>query len=75
MQLTFSLNIEIDRINVFMNNSNKNIINLDIMQAINIILDFKNNLGEYLTSKNIKSSISKNYIEFTQNSINDKSLF
>ena len=46
MQLTFSLNIEIDRINVFMNNSNKNIINLDIMQAINIILDFKNNLKE-----------------------------
>ena len=46
MQLTFSLNIEIDRINVFMNNANKNIINLDIMQAINIILDFKNNLKE-----------------------------
>ena len=46
MQLTFSLNIEIDRINFFMNNSNKNIINLDIMQAINIILDFKNNLKE-----------------------------
>ena len=46
MQLTFNLNIEIDRINVFMNNSNKNIINLDIMQAINIILDFKNNLKE-----------------------------
>ena len=41
MQLTFSLNIEIDGVNIYMNNTNKNIINLDIMQAMNIILVFK----------------------------------
>ena len=59
MQLTFSLNIEIDGVNIYMNNTNKNIINLDIMQAMNIILVFKNDLKE------IEKECEKNFFIFS----------
>ena len=68
MQLTFSLNIEIDGVNIYMNNTNKNIINLDIMQAMNIILVFKNDLKE------IEKECEKNFFKFSID-LNNKTYF
>ncbi len=69
MQITFSLNIEIDGIKIYMNNTNKSIISLDMMQAMNIVLVFKNDLKE------IEKECEKNFFKFSIDDNNNKTYF
>ena len=69
MQITFSLNIEIDGLKIYMNNTNQSIINLDMMQAMNIVLVFKNDLKE------IEKECEKNFFKFSIDDNNNKTYF
>ena len=59
MQTTFSLNLEISGIKIYLNNENKNVLALEQSQAINFVLSFKNDLNE------ISNMLWRNFLQFS----------
>ena len=58
MQTTFSLNLEMQGINIYLPNDNKNILNLDFSQAINFVLTLKNDKYE------LSNQLSSHFLKF-----------